>query len=62
MTQTISPISAAQHYATAAGFWENHAKALQHRLDEALARVADLEREAEPPPDPDPEAEPQTAS
>jgi len=61
MTQ-ISPLSAAQHYATAAGFWENHAKALQHQLDAALARVAELEREAEAPPDPDPDPEPQTAS
>ncbi|KKC39496.1 hypothetical protein WH87_04675 [Devosia epidermidihirudinis] len=40
----ISPISAAQHYATSAQFWEGQAKALRHELDEATARIADLER------------------
>lgn len=41
----ISPISAAKHYAAGAGFWEQHAKMLQHQLDEATSRVIELERE-----------------
>lgn len=53
MEKQISPLSAAQHYATAATFWENHAKALQHQVDEALTRIAELERLV-PPPDPEP--------
>lgn len=52
MTQ-ISPISAAQHYATSAAFWEQQAKLLQHQLDEERARAIELERllaeQAEPP-------------
>ena len=45
MTQ-ISLMSAAAHYATSAQFWEQQAKALRHELDEALARVAELEQQA----------------
>lgn len=56
MTQ-ISPISAAQHYATSARFWEDQAKLLRHELDEANARVVELERHAEPPQEPEPQAE-----
>lgn len=51
MGQTIAPISAAAHYLTSAAFWENHAKILQHQLDQALAKIAELEKAAEPPPD-----------
>lgn len=51
MTQ-ISPISAAQHYATSARFWEDQAKLLRHELDTANARIVELERQAEPPPEP----------
>lgn len=50
MTQ-ISPISAAQHYATSARFWEDQAKLLRHELDEANARIVELERHDEPPAD-----------
>lgn len=57
MTQ-ISPISAAQHYATSTQFWEQHAKLLQHKLDEANARIVELERRLEPPPDPTPDPTP----
>lgn len=42
----ISPISAAQHFATAAAFWEQQAKLLRHELDEANYRLADLKRQA----------------
>jgi len=52
MNQQISAISAAQHYATSAAFWEQHAKLLQHKLDEAAARIVDLE--AKPPAQPAP--------
>lgn len=45
MTQ-ISPISAAQHYATSARFWEDQAKLLRHELDTANARIVELERQA----------------
>lgn len=41
----ISPLSAAKHYAASSGFWEQHAKMLQHQLDEATGRVTELERE-----------------
>lgn len=54
MTTKIAPISAAQHYATSAQFWEAHCKLLQHQLDEANARIIALEAElaaAEPEPD-----------
>lgn len=57
MQQQINPLSAAQHYATSAAFWENHAKTLQHRLDEAQARIEALERDR-PPPDPAPQPSP----
>lgn len=49
MQVQINPLSAAQHYATSAQFWENHAKTLQHRLDEAQARIEALERDRHPP-------------
>lgn len=61
MQVQINPISAAQHYATAATFWENHAKTLQHRLDEAQARIEDLERVQPPVTDPDPAPQPTKA-
>lgn len=49
MGKHIAPISAAAHFMHSAAFWENHAKILQHQLDEALARIAELEAEKEPP-------------
>lgn len=50
MSQQVSPISAAAHYLASAIFWENHAKVLQHQLDQALARIAELEDDAAKPP------------
>lgn len=44
MTQTqISPISAAEHYATSATFWEGQAKLLRHSLDDANDLVSKLQ-------------------
>lgn len=50
MSTQIAPISAAAHYSSSAAFWENHAKILQHQLDQALARIAELQKIEEPPP------------
>ncbi|MBO9589055.1 hypothetical protein [Devosia sp.] len=50
MSTQIAPISAAAHYSTSAAFWENHAKILQHQLDRALTRIAELEKVEQPPP------------
>jgi len=52
MNQQISAISAAQHYATSAAFWEQHAKLLQHKLDEATARIAELGAQSKETPAP----------
>ena len=44
MSQThISPISAAQHYATGAAFWEGQAKLLRSSLDDANELVSKLQ-------------------
>jgi hypothetical protein len=40
----ISPVSAAQHYATAAEFWEGQAKLLRHQLDTANSAASALRR------------------